>query len=249
MPAFSRSAVATAATLLTLGLTACNPQGSGSGDTDVALESDEQRFGYAIGLDVGESLATVREDVDLAAIKAGLDDAFNEREARLDMATREEIKNKASERIRAEQMAEMAQKAEAAQAKGEAFLAENAARDGVTVTESGLQYEVLTEGDGERPGADDTVTVHYRGSLIDGTEFDSSYARDEPVSFPLANVIAGWTEGLQLMTPGAKYKLYIPAALAYGERGAGNRIGPNETLVFEVELLSVADAESEDAAE
>lgn len=245
MAVFSRTVVAAAAAAcFTLTLAACGNSGSGDSGGDIALDSDTQRFGYAIGLDVGESLATVRDDVDLAAIKAGLDDAFNEREARLDAATRDAIKTEAAERIQAKQMEGMMQKAAAAEEAGAKFLADNAERDGVTVTESGLQYEVLSEGEGDKPAAEDTVTVHYRGTLIDGTEFDSSYARNEPVSFPLANVIAGWTEGLQLMSPGAKYKLFIPAALGYGERGAGNRIGPNETLVFEVELLSVAEADN-----
>jgi FKBP-type peptidyl-prolyl cis-trans isomerase len=128
-------------------------------------------------------------------------------------------------------------------AEGEAFLAENAEKPGVTTLPSGLQYQVLAEGEGEPPAATDSVTVHYRGTLIDGTEFDSSYARGEPASFPLERVIRGWTEGLQLMRPGAKYRLFVPSELAYGEGSAGSKIGPGSTLVFEVELLSVQRAE------
>lgn len=124
-------------------------------------------------------------------------------------------------------------------AKGEKFLAENGKKEGVTTTASGLQYKVITPGTGKSPKATDTVLVHYRGTLISGVEFDSSYARREPIEFPLNQVIKGWTEGVQLMQEGAKYEFYIPSKLAYGSRGAGRDIGPNEALIFEVELLKV----------
>jgi FKBP-type peptidyl-prolyl cis-trans isomerase FklB len=126
-------------------------------------------------------------------------------------------------------------------AKGEAFLAENAKREGVIVTESGLQYEVLKMGNGKKPTAENTVKVHYHGTLIDGTVFDSSVERGEPIEFPLVNVIKGWTEGVQLMPVGSKFKFYIPYQLAYGERGAGNLIGPCEALIFEVELIEIVE--------
>ena len=129
--------------------------------------------------------------------------------------------------------------AQSALEKGEKFLAENGKREGVKTTASGLQYEVLTEGAGKSPKATDTVLVHYRGTTIDGKEFDSSYKRGEPIEFPLNQVIPGWTEGVQLMKEGAKYKFVIPSKLAYGTRGAGSAIGPDETLIFEVELLKV----------
>jgi len=124
-------------------------------------------------------------------------------------------------------------------AAGEAFLAENAKKDNIVTTASGLQYEVIKQGEGVSPSATDNVTVHYKGSTIDGTVFDSSYDRGEPATFPLNRVIAGWTEGLQLMKEGAQYRFYIPHALAYGERGAGRAIGPNSTLIFDVELIKV----------
>jgi FKBP-type peptidyl-prolyl cis-trans isomerase len=124
-------------------------------------------------------------------------------------------------------------------ANGAAYLAENGKKEDVTTTDSGLQYTVMTEGDGAKPGATDTVTVHYRGTLLDGTEFDSSYSRNQPASFGLNQVIPGWTEGVQLMNIGSKYKFVVPYELAYGERGAGQSIGPYETLIFEVELLEI----------
>lgn len=124
-------------------------------------------------------------------------------------------------------------------ARGEKFLQENAAKEGVVSTASGLQYKIVREGEGRRPSASDTVVVHYRGTLIDGTEFDSSYKRGEPIEFPLNRVIAGWTEGVQLMQEGAEFRFFIPSKLAYGPRGAGRVIGPNEALIFDVELLEV----------
>jgi FKBP-type peptidyl-prolyl cis-trans isomerase len=139
----------------------------------------------------------------------------------------------------AKAQAESQKKGEGNKVKGEKFLAENKNAKGVTTTASGLQYSVIKEGTGPKPTASSTVKVHYTGKLLDGTTFDSSVDRGEPVEFPLNGVIPGWTEGLQLMNKGAKYKLYIPANLAYGDRGAGNAIGPNETLIFEVELLEI----------
>ncbi|MES0873916.1 FKBP-type peptidyl-prolyl cis-trans isomerase [Sinimarinibacterium thermocellulolyticum] len=232
----------TAAALAFAALVACVQQQQGAADTAAApasLDSDAQKFGYAIGVDLGKSLQPVKDDVDIAALKAGLDDAFAGTTPKLDDAAREQIKNTVARRMQERQQAQRAEQAAKALQEGEAFLAENAKREGVKVTESGLQYEVLTEGKGTKPTAEDRVTVHYKGTLINGEEFDSSYARGQPVTFPLSNVIAGWTEGLQLMTPGSKYKFFIPSKLAYGERGAGVKIGPNETLVFEVELISV----------
>ncbi|WP_243393510.1 FKBP-type peptidyl-prolyl cis-trans isomerase [Solimonas fluminis] len=235
------------------------------------LQTDAQKFGYSIGVDLGRSLAPVREDVDIEALKAGLDDAAKAaakveeakkalaakpddaklKEAlaeaeklpgiKLDEKQREEVKMNVAKKLQEKQVAERTKQSETAKAAGEKFLAENGKKAGVKTTASGLQYEVITEGKGTKPKASDTVTVHYKGTLLNGEEFDSSYSRNQPVTFPLANVIPGWTEGVQLMTPGSKYKFYIPSALGYGERGAGVKIGPNETLVFEVELLSVGE--------
>ena len=211
-----------------------NPASAPAGD----LTTDAQKFGYAIGTDLGKSLKQVNTEVDVAALKAGLDEAMAGKTPRMDDKARQEIKTTVAKKIQTKQKEERDAKSTKNKEAGEKFLAENAKKEGVKTTASGLQYEVLTEGKGDHPAKEDKVKVHYKGTLLDGTEFDSSYARNQPIEFPLGNVIAGWTEGVQLMTPGSKYKFYIPSNLAYGERGAGAKIGPNETLVFEVELLS-----------
>jgi FKBP-type peptidyl-prolyl cis-trans isomerase len=218
---------------------ACTPPADQTAARDTDPQTEAEKFGYAIGVDLGQSLAPVSEQVDVAALKQGLDEALAGREPRMSEQQRDEIKNTVARKMQEQQMEQRLAEARQATARGAEFLAENGKREGVVTTDSGLQYEVVTEGEGASPTAEDKVTVHYRGTLIDGTEFDSSYSRGQPVTFPLANVIAGWTEGLQLMKVGGKSKLFIPPELGYGERGAGNRIGPNETLVFEVELLEI----------
>ncbi|MDY6993172.1 MAG: FKBP-type peptidyl-prolyl cis-trans isomerase, partial [Pseudomonadota bacterium] len=189
-------------------------------------------------------------DINLDILIRGMSDALGDKEPLL---SEEEI-NKVLTNFQRERIAKQAQQrkqaAEENMKKSEAFLAENKAKEGVKTLESGLQYKVVTPGEGEPPKATDKVTVHYKGTLIDGTEFDSSYQRGKPASFAVNRVIKGWTEALQLMKPGAKWQLFIPPQLAYGERGAPGKIGPNETLLFEVELLAVGDdteAEAEKA--
>lgn len=231
---------------LVAGLAACSKQ-DGSGDA-AELNTDQQKFGYAIGVDIGKSLKPVKDEVDVNALIAGLRETLDGKEARLTDEVREQVKSDVTRRLQQKQMEERTAKATTAKDAGEKFLADNAKREGVKTTASGLQYEVLTEGTGAQPKTSDKVKVHYKGTLIDGTEFDSSYARGQPVEFPLGNVIPGWTEGLQLMKVGGKAKLFIPSNLAYGERGAGAKIGPNETLVFEVELLGVEKMEAPKAA-
>jgi FKBP-type peptidyl-prolyl cis-trans isomerase FklB len=177
-------------------------------------------------------------EIDTAALLAGVKDALEGKTPRLtDEQMQAEIKTFREERV-AKQEAKQKAQAEKNKTDGEAFLAKNAKEEGVVVRESGLQYKVLQEGTGPMPKVDSVVTVHYRGTLIDGTEFDSSYKRNEPLVLPVGGVIPGWTEALQLMKEGSKWQLYIPAALAYGERGAPPVIGPNAVLVFEVELIS-----------
>ncbi len=171
-------------------------------------------------------------DVDYQILLQGIMAQNEDKETLLTLAEAEEALNTMIQQ-------ENAKKFAAVKEMGDAFLKTNAALEGVTVTESGLQYSVMIAGDGAKPAASDRVTVHYRGSLIDGTEFDSSYSRGEPATFGLNQVIPGWTEGVQLMNLGSKFKFVIPYHLGYGERGAGNSIGPFETLVFEVELLEI----------
>lgn len=203
------------------------------------LSTDAQKFGYAIGIDLGNSLKPVAAHVDVASLKQGLDDVTSGATPKLDDAAREAIKTTVSQKMQEEQVKQREEASKKAVEEGTKFLAENGKRPEVKTTASGLQYEVLKEGEGASPKATDEVTVHYKGTLINGEEFDSSIARGQPVTFPLGNVIPGWTEGVQLMKPGSKYKFYIPSALGYGERGAGAKIGPNSTLIFEVELISV----------
>ena len=200
---------------------------------DTALETDKDKLSYGLGMIIGERVLKNYGDLDydilLEAMKA-------QNEGAETTLTMEEAQNV----MREEQMKAAEAKAAEAKAMGEKFLSDNAARDEVKVTETGLQYEVLTAAeDGAKPSIDDTVSVHYVGTLTDGKEFDSSIARGEPASFPLKGVIPGWTEGLQLMNVGSKFRFVIPSDLAYGDRGAGQNIGPGETLVFEVELLEI----------
>ncbi len=211
------------------------------------LESDAEKLGYTIGMQIGNSLKQQSSELDLEAMFAAIRAVYNDEETLLTTEEATAIQQSFMQQQQAQAQAERQAQATENQAEGEAFLAENATREDVTVTESGLQYEVIEAGSGPKPSATDKVTVHYSGKLLDGREFDSSYSRGEPATFPLNQVIAGWTEGVQLMSPGAKYKFYIPADLAYGERGAGQNIGPNSTLIFDVELLEIAAGEAEAA--
>lgn len=196
------------------------------------LKTDAEKNGYSVGYDVGRSVRTQLGDVDMDAMIRGLKDAMGGAPSAL---SDQEMQQRFVT-MRQEAAAKIADKNKK---DGEAFLAKNKGEKGVKTTASGLQYKVITAGRGPQPKPGDTVTVNYRGTLIDGTEFDSSYKRGQPATFPLQGVIAGWTEALQLMKEGSKWMLYIPSNLAYGERGAGPLIGPNSTLIFEVELLSI----------
>lgn len=201
------------------------------------LEKDQAKHSYALGLDVSMNFKQREMDVDqkffLEGFKAGMTgktELMNEEEK---AAALQEFQTK----MIAKMQEDMEKKAAVNQEKGKKFLEENKKKEGVKVTESGLQYLVLKEGKGPKPAAEDMVEVHYKGTLLDGTEFDSSYSRNQTAKFPLNRVIKGWTEGLQLMNKGAKYKLFIPSDIAYGDRG-NSKIGPGETLIFEVELIN-----------
>ncbi len=202
------------------------------------LSTDQDKLGYALGQDVGASLQRIKAQVDLASFMQGVKDSLNEAEPKLSKDEAANVVREFSKRMGQHGTAATKELAEKSQKDGVAYLAKNKTNPGVTTTASGLQYEILKKGSGAKPTATDTVKVHYKGTLIDGTEFDSSYKRNEPVQFPLNGVIPGWTEGLQLMPVGSHYKFVIPSELAYGERGTG-RIPPNATLIFEVELLEI----------
>jgi FKBP-type peptidyl-prolyl cis-trans isomerase len=232
-----------------VGLQACNQQSQAPAEEAVSLETSEQRLSYGMALGLGQRMASEGMPIDVAAFAAGISDALDGVEPRL---TQEEITAELQsyqEKAVAQQQKEQVAASTTNMAAAVKFLAENATREGVVITESGLQYEIVEAGDGAVPGADDTVEVHYRGTLIDGTEFDSSYSRGQTVSFGVGQVIAGWTEALQLMPAGSKWKLFIPPELGYGAGGAGQMIGPNSALVFDVELISIAGQEAEAAAE
>jgi FKBP-type peptidyl-prolyl cis-trans isomerase FklB len=215
-------------------LAACN-QGASQGTT--ALESEDAKLNYTVGWQIGNDYKRQNVPLDEAALVAGVRDATEGKEARIPEKEQRELLAQVRQRTMAAEQAEQGAEAEKNLAAAKAFLETNAAKEGVKTLPSGLQYKVLSEGKGPKPAATDVVTVHYKGTLIDGTEFDSSYGRGEPATFPLNKVIKGWTEGLQLMGEGAKWVLYVPPSLGYGERGAGARIPPQSALVFEVELI------------
>jgi len=206
------------------------------------LNTDEQKLGYIIGMDIGKSLREQGTGVDLDSLIDAITATYKGEELAMTPEEAAAIRTEYVQKRQAEQNAASAASGQANLAEGQKFLAENKVKEGVQTTDSGLQYKVMTMGEGAKPAATDTVKVHYRGTLLDGTEFDSSYARNEPISFALNRVIAGWTEGVQLMPIGSKFEFYIAPELAYGE-GGGGPIPPNSTLVFEVELLDIETSE------
>jgi FKBP-type peptidyl-prolyl cis-trans isomerase len=234
-------------------------ENNAGGDTENAagangtnLESLNEQVSYVFGYNIGQQFKAQQIELNPDVVAKAINDVYSDAEPLLsqeEMQTAmESFQQQYEEKMQSMQAEEQA-KREAAAAdnaqQGEEFLAANAEKEGVVTLPSGLQYKQIEEGEGAQPDAADTVTVHYRGTLVDGTVFDSSYERGEPVSFPLQNVIPGWTEGLQHMKEGSKYELYIPPELAYGPGGSGPVIGPNETLIFEVELLEVQEAEEQ----
>jgi FKBP-type peptidyl-prolyl cis-trans isomerase len=202
------------------------------------LETDAQKLGYIIGMDIGGSLKQQGADLDLDSLLDAIRATYNGEALAMTPEEAATIREQFIAKRRAEAETERQSLAAANAAEGDKFLLENRVKEGVIVTDSGLQYLVVEMGDGAKPSATDSVTVNYRGTLLNGEEFDSSYARNQPVSFQLDQVIPGWTEGVQLMPVGSKFKFFIPPSLAYGPAGGGP-IGPNATLVFEVELISI----------
>ncbi len=203
------------------------------------FKNEKQKIGYAIGMNIGLNMLQQKVDVDADQMMAGLKAALTGAETLLGKDEMGAVLMAYQQEMQAKQQAEMAAAAEQNTKESAKFLAEHGKQDGVVILESGLQYKVITEGAGASPQADSKVEVHYRGALTDGTEFDSSYKRGEPASFPVSGVIPGWTEALQLMKEGDKWQLVIPSQLAYGERGAPPVIPANATLVFDVELIKV----------
>jgi FKBP-type peptidyl-prolyl cis-trans isomerase len=203
------------------------------------METADDRLSYTIGMDIGESLAEQGININLDLLLEGLRAAYVGEETRLTREEADAERDGFMQRRQQEMVDQQQQEAQRNLEQGQAFLAENRGNPDVQETPSGLQYRVIQEGEGRRPAATDRVTVHYRGTLINGVEFDSSYARNQPATFGLNQVIPGWTEGLQLMQEGAIFEFFIPANLAYGEQGRPGPIGPNSTLIFEVELIEV----------
>jgi len=213
------------------------------------LTTRKQKFSYALGMNIatglGANLKSQGVEVDWNLLAQGLKDGASGGKTRLTEQESKAVLTEVQNEVRKEQQEKMKATADKNKADGQAFLEANKSKEGVKTTASGLQYKVITEGTGPKPTASDTVVCNYRGTLIDGKEFDSSYKRGEPATFPVGGVIKGWTEALQMMPVGSKWQLFIPSDLAYGERGAGAEIGPDSTLIFEVELMSIKPPEAD----
>jgi FKBP-type peptidyl-prolyl cis-trans isomerase len=204
-----------------------------NGETNVSMETQAEKFSYSLGMDIGKNIQDQAFDsLNVELVAKGVKDVLGDKETAVSFDDSQEI-------IRTFLTAMQAEKAEVTIGEGSTFLTENGQKEGVVTTESGLQYEVIVAGEGAKPAATNEVKVHYHGTLTDGTVFDSSVDRGQPASFPLNRVIPGWTEGVQLMSVGSKYRFTVPSELAYGEAGAGQLIGPNAVLIFEVELLEI----------
>jgi FKBP-type peptidyl-prolyl cis-trans isomerase FklB len=215
-----------------------------------ALKTRKEKFSYALGMNIGTGLgANLKKqsvEVDSNLLSQGLKDTMSGGKTRLTQEEAQAVLTEVQTEIKKQQQEKMQQAAAANKTEGEAFLAANKAKDGVVTLPSGLQYKILTAGTGPTPTASDSVVCNYRGTLINGTEFDSSIKRGQPATFGVGQVIKGWTEALQLMPVGSKWQLFVPSSLAYGERGPSAEIGPNATLIFEVELLSIQDKTKDD---
>jgi FKBP-type peptidyl-prolyl cis-trans isomerase FklB len=218
----------------------------------VPLKTRKEKFSYALGMNIGtgysQGLKKQSVEVDWNLLAQGMKDAAAGSKTRLTQEEAQAVLNEVQTEIKKEQQEKTQQAAAANKTEGEAFLAANKSKDGVVTLPSGLQYKILTAGTGPKPTASDSVKCNYRGTLINGTEFDSSYKRGQPATFAVGQVIKAWTEALQLMPAGSKWQLFVPSSLAYGERGAGAEIGPNATLIFEVELLSIEEKAKDEKA-
>jgi|SRR5689334_19952779 len=226
---------------------AAAPAAAPAKDAKPPIAIDKNKISTMVGMDIGRGLAQIKDDVDIKIVEQALEQTLKGEKTSLTQEEALQVRQAYMQQMQAKRVAEQKAAAEKNKTEGAAFLAKNKSKSGVKSTASGLQYEVEKEGSGPKPKATDTVKVNYLGTKIDGTKFDSSYDRGQPATFPLNGVIKGWSEGLQLMPVGSKYKLYVPAELAYGENAPGP-IGPNATLIFEVELLGIEDAAAKPAA-
>ena len=221
--------------------------GAAAKDAKPPVAIDRNKISTMVGMDIGRGLAQIKDDIDIKVVEQALEQTLKGEKTSLTQEEALQVRQAYMQQMQAKRVTEQKAAAEKNKSEGSAFLAKNKSKSGVKTTASGLQYEVEKEGTGAKPKATDTVKVNYLGTKIDGTKFDSSYDRGQPATFPLNGVIKGWSEGLQLMPVGSKYKLYVPADLAYGENAPGP-IGPNATLIFEVELLGIEDAAAAAAA-
>ncbi len=204
------------------------------------MKTEKEQDSYLIGMDMGRSLELLKDDLDLAVLQKAMQANIKGEKPLLSEEEARQIRERLQNKVRTKQMEKMVAMAKTNQEEGDKFLAANGKKPGVVTTASGLQYQIVSEGKGAKPKASDTVRVHYKGALLDGKTFDSSYDRNEPAVFPLGAVVPGWQEGIALMPVGSKFKLWIPSKLGYGEQGTpGGPIGPNATLVFDVELLDI----------
>lgn len=217
--------------------------------TPLTLKTQKEKFSYALGMKMGENLHKQSVPVDSAILARGLKDGLAGGKTLLTDEQAQAAIMDVQKEMHDKQQAKMQEAGAANKKTGDEFLAANKGKEGVVTLPSGLQYKIITQGTGPKPTATDTVVCNYKGTLIDGKEFDSSYKRGQPATFPVSGVIKGWTEALQLMPVGSKWQLFIPADLAYGDRGAGADIGPGSTLIFEVELMSIEDKSKEKPAE
>jgi FKBP-type peptidyl-prolyl cis-trans isomerase len=215
----------------------------------LTLKTQKDKFSYSLGMKMGENLHRQSVPVDPAIFARGMRDALAGGKTLLTDEEAQAVLGQMQKEMHDKQQAKMQEEGAANKKEGDAFLAANKSKEGVVTLPSGLQYKILKAGTGPKPTANDTVECNYRGTLINGKEFDSSYKRGQPADFPVGGVIKGWTEALQLMPVGSKWQLFVPADLAYGDRGAGADIGPGETLIFEVELMSIQDKSKEKAPE
>jgi len=213
----------------------------GFAEEDAILKTEKDKLSYAIGMNIGNNLKRQSMELNPEILSQGIWDSLTDGKTLMTEQEYRDTMTAFEQEMKQKQVTQIKELSEKNKQQGEAFLAENKKKDAVITLPSGLQYKIIKKGTGKTPKATDTVTVNYMGSLINGTEFDSSYRRGQPASFKVNGVISGWTEALQLMQEGAKWQLFIPSDLAYGERGAGRDIGPYSTLIFEVELISIED--------